>query len=496
MKPGRFFPLCGAALFLAATASCDGQSEEAVRAAVDRASRFMDESVSLRGGYLMMYSEDLSRAWGELPARESMVWVQDPATVGMGRVFLRAHRITGDPDFLRLAERAADVLIFGQHPSGGWHYFIDFDPTGVPLWYEQVGVRCWGWEEFYHDYGNCTFDDDVTLAPTRFLLDLYLETLDPKYRPPLNRAIQFFLDAQYPNGAWPQRFPLDAKSLRKSDPGYTAYYTFNDDIIVNNIDFMFEVHERLGDDRCLRAAGKGMEFVLLSQLPEPQAGWAQQYDLDLQPAAARSYEPVALSTLDTLKNIRALLGYYRRTGDRRFLDAVPPAIRWLEGATIPSEHTEEGHTHAVFIGIGSNLPLYGHREGTSKETGRYWNDHNPKNLLRGYGYTFNLDVEGLWREYRTAAEMTTEDLAAASSTRTPKPRQAPPAAKQVAALIEAMDDRGAWVEDLSFPNTEDYMNNPPEEFRGISTRTFINNIEIILDWLEAGGPGEEAMTSP
>jgi hypothetical protein len=194
--------------------ACLGQDEsQQVKTALDRASHFMMDTVSLKGGFLMLYSEDLSRRWGELPARDSMVWVQDPATVGVGELFLRAHQVTGVPEYLRFAKQAAAVLIYGQHPSGGWDYFIDFDPAGTSEWYDRVGSRCWGWEEYYHYYGNCTFDDTVTVDASRFLLHLYLETLDPTYRGPVLQSLRFLLESQYPNGAWPQRFPLDPEEL-------------------------------------------------------------------------------------------------------------------------------------------------------------------------------------------------------------------------------------------------------------------------------------------
>jgi len=466
--------------------SAAGIEVDQVREALRTASRFMTDTASYRGGYLMLYSEDMKRRWGELPARETMIWVQDPATVGMGECFLRAYRTTGDPFYLQASERAANALIYGQHRSGGWHYFIDFEPWKTDDWYLRVGSRCWGWEEFYHHYGNATFDDGVTVDASRFLLHLYLETLDPKYRGPLLKSIEFILDSQYPNGGWPQRWPLDPEVLLDPEVGYTAYYTYNDGIQIGNIGYLLEVSRALGDDRCLRAAIRGMDFVLLSQLPEPQAGWAQQYDLDLQPAAARSYEPVALSTQDTVQNIQALEDFYLETGDRRYLDAIPPAIRWLESSIIPKDHSSEGHTHATFIEIGSNRPIYGHREGASMSNGRYWNDHSPENLLRGYGYTFTLDTNALGGRHRNLEQGDYLELKAAYLERIAgKSKPSLPAEERVLSAIRGLDERGAWVEDLSFPNTEDYMNNPPENFRGISTQTFLRNAGLLIDYLES-----------
>jgi hypothetical protein len=268
--------------------------------------------------------------------------------------------------------------------------------------------------------------------------------------------------------------------------GYTAYYTFNDGIILENIRYLLEAHRSLGDDRYRRAAVRGMEFVLLSQLPEPRAGWAQQYDFDLNPAAARSYEPAALSTIDTLQNIQALEEFYLETGDRRYLDAIPPALRWLESSVIPKDHSAEGHTHATFIELESNRPIYGHREGNSKESGKYWNDNSPENLLRGYGYTFNLDVDTLWKNYQRVSEGPIDPVKADTRGNDDSARKVPEW-EQVEKIVHDLDDRGGWIEDLSFPNTEDYMNLPPEEFRGYSTATFIRNANLLVDFLESRG---------
>ncbi len=105
--------------------------EKEILDAMEKATDFMMNTVSNRGGFVWKYSSDLSEQWGEVPARKSMIWVQDPGTVGVGMMLLDAWRATGDQDYLEYAKRAANALIWGQHSSGGWHYFIDFDMSGV-----------------------------------------------------------------------------------------------------------------------------------------------------------------------------------------------------------------------------------------------------------------------------------------------------------------------------------------------------------------------------
>ena len=62
-----------------ARAAEPGKAE--VVSAMKKSTDYMMDTVSNRGGFVSMYTEDLSRQWGEVPARRSMIWVQDPGTV-------------------------------------------------------------------------------------------------------------------------------------------------------------------------------------------------------------------------------------------------------------------------------------------------------------------------------------------------------------------------------------------------------------------------------
>ena len=59
----------------------------------------------------------------------------------VGMVLLEAYKISKDPQYLRYSEKCANALIYGQHPEGGWHYFIDFDPQGINKYYEEIKSR-------------------------------------------------------------------------------------------------------------------------------------------------------------------------------------------------------------------------------------------------------------------------------------------------------------------------------------------------------------------
>ncbi|HVL40819.1 MAG TPA: pectate lyase, partial [Brevundimonas sp.] len=322
------------------------QTASAGRAAVldtmKRATRFMTEEASVGGGYVWSALPDFSRRWGELEASPTMIWVQPPGTATMGHLFLDAYHATRDEAYYAAAVSAARALVRGQHPSGGWNYVIDTaGEESLRRWYDTYGKNAWRMEEFQHYYGNATFDDAGTSEASQFLLRLYLEKREREWRAPLNKAIQFVLDSQYPNGGWPQRYPLSHDAGLHGQADYTGYITFNDDVAGENIKFLIFCHQTLGardggGPRLLDAIRRAMDCFLACQQPAPQAGWGLQHHADtLKPAAARTYEPEAYATHTTAANIGQLFSFYRLTGDRKYIARVPEALDWLESVRLP-----------------------------------------------------------------------------------------------------------------------------------------------------------------
>src|SRR5690606_32755413 len=131
---------------------------------------------------------DMSRRWGEVEAFETMIWTQSPGTNSMAHTFLDAYKLTGDEYYYKAAEKAAYALIWGQSVNGGWNYVVDFaGDRSVEQWYNpDIGSALWGAQEFHYYYGNDTFDNDVTSDAARVLLRMYLEKLDPKFKPALD----------------------------------------------------------------------------------------------------------------------------------------------------------------------------------------------------------------------------------------------------------------------------------------------------------------------
>lgn len=512
-----------------------GPDRTAMLAAMKRATRFMVDEASVGGGYVWSALPDFSRRWGELEAAPTMIWVQPPGTATMGHLFLDAWRATGDEDYFAAAAAAGRALVRGQHPSGGWDYVIDTaGEDSLKRWYGTYGRNAWRMEEFHHHYGNATFDDAGTAEASQLMLRLYLARREREWRGPLDRAIAFVLDSQYANGGWPQRFPLSMDAGLHGRPNYTGYITFNDDVAGENIKFLIFAYQTLGDRRLVAPIRRAMDCFLACQQPAPQAGWGLQHLPDtLQPSAARTYEPEALATHTTAANVEALFGFYRLTGDRKYIARVPEALDWLESVRLPARLQRDGRTHPTFVALDSNQPLYVHRRGSNVVNGAYYADGNPEDTVIHYSSFRAVDVARLRAEYERLAAMTPEVAAAGSpllarqgsvglpdyftlgditvsdmTSQGTRPREATP--ETLAALIAGLNDRGYWPTPLRAVSNPYIGDGSPEvapgEFRitrvgdasdtspyitdfpvmGVSTGTFIRNMGVLIEAVRGG----------
>ena len=239
---------------------------------------------------------------------------------------------------------------------------------------------------------------------------MYLEKLDPTFKYPLDKAIDFIIKSQYPIGGWPQRYPLKYDFSYHGNPDYSSFYTFNDDVVWENVNFLLQCYQTLGEERFLDPIRKGMNFYIITQQGAPQAGWGQQYTTDLKPAGARTYEPNALLPSYNSAHIRLLIRFYRLTGETKFLARIPEALDWLESCKLPSDMTENGrYTHPVFVEIGTNKPIFVHRKGSNVIYGYYYYDYNDDKLLRHYGGKCTINIDQLRNEYETVKKMTLEE---------------------------------------------------------------------------------------
>jgi len=516
-RKGRTLALVIVAAMSVAAASPRAQQPDRAQllAAMKKATTFMVDKVAYKGGYVWSYLPDMSRRWGEMEARPTMIWIQPPGTPSMGHLYLDAYHATGDDFYYRAAEQVAGALMFAQHPSGGWNYIADFaGDASLKNWYDTIGKNAWRLEEFQHYYGNATFDDAGTAESAKFFLRLFLEKKDQKYRVPLDKAIKFVIDSQYPIGLWPQRFPKGDGTMLHGLPDYTGYATFNDDVAGENMDFLLLCYQALHDQKLLDPIIRGMNAFIVTQLGQPQPGWGLQHTLDLLPAGARTYEPRALVTHTSATNIELLLKFYRLTGETKFLARIPEAIDWLEKLTLPPGVAPAGRTHPTFVEVGTNEPLYVHREGSNVFNGRYYVDKNPKGTIVHYSSFRRIDVAGLRQQYERAKQLTAVEIAKTSplklpagSVPLPKYHTLSGTGGDAGAVVASLNTAGYWLAPLGYtshpykadgskaPQPGDYSQTyvgdesdtspyPDPKLMGISIEAYVRNMGVLIRALD------------
>ncbi len=407
-------------------------SEDEVKACMRKATAYMMDKVSVGGGFVGSYLPDFSRRWGELEAFPSMIWIDGP-TPAMGNALLDTYLATEDEYYYQQACRVAEALIAAQLPCGGWNYIFDFaGEESLRQWYATIGKNAWGVSEYNYYYGNATFDDQNSYRPANFFLRIYLLKKDPRHKQALERAIDFFLQSQYPNGGWPQRFPLRYDFPAKDgSPDYSSFITLNDGVMERNIDFMLRCYYLLDDERCLSAAKKGMDCLQLLQQAAPVAGWALQYNLDMQPAKARDFEPASVCVSTTYSTVMLLMEYYRLTGEKKYIQGIPAALTFLDEVAfndsmlqlIGSSGERGGRLCPRMVVPGSFTPLFLHRRGLHIVNGDYYVDQNPSNTIAHYSSFCTVNTDFLRSRYENLINLPAEELSQSSPLLHPELRE-------------------------------------------------------------------------
>ena len=510
----------------------DGDDKD-VKAAMKRATQYMMDVVACNGGFVWNYLPDFSRQWGELEATRTMVWVQSPGTPDMGQLFLDAYHATGDEYYYDCAKQVALCLAHGQLECGGWNYMFDLAPKdSIRQWYATVGRQAWRLEEFQHYYGNATFDDKATQHCAEFMLRIYLEKHENEFLTPLSKAIGLILESQYPNGGWPQRYPLMDTHPFRGQADYTPFVTLNDDATPENIKFLLQCYTSMGMVALREPILRGMHCLRDLQQPTPLAGWADQYTPDdLKPAHARSYEPRSINTGTTSNMIRLMIEYYKMTGDKSFLKGIPDAITFLENQQLPRELAQKVRRTPLqdgeiliprFIDPDTGRPIYVHRRGGNVGNGEYYTDGNTDGTIAHYSSFHVVNPKQLREMLAEAQQLQQKDLERNSplnTAQTSGPQEyyygnwsRYPGFRQpsTSEIVASLNEEGYWPavlsqvsnpykpipknmatssDDRSYEQTmagDEYDTSPYENqaIKGISTRTYIRNMSVLINSLK------------
>ncbi|HIA20731.1 MAG TPA: polysaccharide lyase [Planctomycetes bacterium] len=482
--PSVLFTLCligGAWFSYPQAVQSENQSpvnHQQVSGSLRKAVAFFQQQVSIQGGYLWRYSSDLKKREGEGKASETTAWVQPPGTPSVGEALLRVYHRTENRFYRDAARQTALALVQGQLRSGGWDYRIEFNPKQRNKYaYRTDGKRS-------GTRNTTTLDDNTTQSALRFLMhiDRTLEFKDPQIHQAVRYCLKSLLEVQYPNGAWPQRFSEypdpDKFPVRKAnypptwsrtypEKDYRTYYTFNDNTMADVIDVMFEATAIYNDARYRQAAEKCGDFILLAQMPAPQPAWAQQYNAACQPAWARKFEPASVTGGESQGIMRTLLKLYRKTGKTKYLEAVEPALKYLEASRLPDGKL------ARFYELKTNKPLY--------FTKKYDLTYQANDLPTHYGFIVGSKLETIRKNFERLRKQGPDQLGKPKPENFRSERLTSSLQQQAAKIVAAQDRRGAWVDQQPLR----YQGSNDSTKQTINCSTFISNIDLLSRYLAA-----------
>ncbi len=318
-------------------------------------------SLSLTADRLHALAETERRQWLDYLSRSQTRLAADKASLAAERASLRAPHVPavvagdglatmplnraaawyGSSD----ARQAAGTIVSFQTPSGGWgknqarntperlpgQWYVATEPSALRL------ARDPAWRHVG------TIDNGATVTEIRFLAKVAEQSPASSaeiYRHSLVRGLNYLLEAQFPNGGWPQIWPLQG--------GYHDAVTLNDGAMVNVARLMGDAARADAEWRFLtevmRAALARAErraIALLLQLQDGASGrrslWTQQYDaLTLTPAPGRSYEPAALASAESARILVYLMALPQP--DAAIVAAVDAGIAALRALAIENMH--------------------------------------------------------------------------------------------------------------------------------------------------------------
>lgn len=442
-----------------------------------KAAEFFHQKVAVNGGYVYEYSLDLQQRQGEGKAAPTEIWVQPPGTPTVGMAFVSAFEATGDEQFLTAAIDAAHALMFGQLESGGWNASIDFDPKGPHSdRYRNGKGRAKG-----KNYS--TLDDDKTQSAICLLLrvDKALEFRNSEIHNATILALNSLLKAQFPNGGFPQgwRETVSQQPVKKASypdyewrtenriKEYWDYYTLNDGLAGTVARTLHLAHQTYDDAKYRDALLKLGDFLILAQMPEPQPGWAQQYNFDMQPMWARKFEPPAISGRESEDAMETLLFLYEITGDAKFLTPIEPALAWLKRSVLADGQI------ARFYEMQSNRPLYFVRD-------TYELTYDDSNLPTHYGFKAKPQIDKIEKRY-LELKQTGKFRKSVSNLKT--------LARDAARIVAELDSEGRWLSnEKGKPVTA--ATHLKGEAPVISSELFSRNMQRLSEYLNALNAGD------
>lgn len=298
------------------------------------------------------------------------------------------------------ARHVADNIVSFQTPAGGWGKNVDRSgPVRlpgqhyVPIENLPANARTGNVDESWSYVG--TIDNNATTTELRFLARVQAQLPgaegDP-YRAALLKGVRYLLNAQFPNGGWPQVYPLEG--------GYHDALTYNDDAMSDVVGLLGDVAARQGDFAAVPdavaaqargAVARAIQVILATQvrIAGKRTVWGQQHDaLTLAPAGARNFEPASLSSYESANLLSLLM---RQPGPSpEIRAAVHDGVTWLRDHAIRDMEWTRGADGRTLVARPGAGPIWS----------RYYDITTMKPVFGDRDKSIHDDVGELSRERR------------------------------------------------------------------------------------------------
>jgi PelA/Pel-15E family pectate lyase len=254
------------------------------------------------------------------------------------------------------ARALADVVLSYQTPAGGWSKH-----TGYARGKRQPGML---WSSQYEPGKDphylATFDNRSTTEQMKLLAYTWQATQRDDCKAGFEKALSFLLAAQYPNGGWPQVYPLEGE--------YHDHITFNDDSMTHVLEVLQMVASKdpacafLDDATRAKAAAafeKGIACILKMQIVQngKKTAWCAQHDpLTLAPAEARAMEPAALSGMESASLLKFLMALPQPKAE--LVACIDSGLAWLDAVKVTGLKRTKIEGKTAFVSDSSSTEVF------------------------------------------------------------------------------------------------------------------------------------------
>jgi len=293
------------------------------------------------------------------------------------------------------AQRIAEIIVSFQTPAGGWSKNLDMTQhkRSAGEHFAQGNVSRFASVadlDAPHDPNWSyvgTFDNGATTTQLRFLanvIEANRQTPSDTARKSFLRGLDYIFASQFPNGGWPQVWPLQG--------GYHDAVTFNDSAMTRILELLSDISQGSSEfafvplevrRKAAESLRRGLECVLTAQVTEDgrRTAWCQQYDpLTLQPTSARNYEMPSLSSGESAGVLIFLMRL--PATDSNVVAAVRAAAEWFKHTEVRDKAYRKmgsdgfrlvsspggGPLWSRYYEIGGDRPIFGDRDKTIHDT--------------------------------------------------------------------------------------------------------------------------------